>query len=293
MTVSIRESALQHVREIYLSPLSLIILVAGPSVVFTVIWLLRGGNALNANFFMGSALMLAVVAPAFDQLAIGLNADRFQKTTGGTEGARIVARLWSWAGAVVGASILLIVIASMFSPMSLTVAGWLRFAFAVVIGAVPIGFAAVSLSFWLSPEKIRRWTNCPTVHVADSALASGHCPTNTSLRRNRVVGRLRVGLAMGVVVMARGFYRGIRHHHDRGGAKGTAPNQSDRCTRRRAALKIVGRRKTGRPPWKELRVAAALRSRFTTKENAMGRYFFWFMGSRRLHFAGIDSAIAP
>jgi hypothetical protein len=159
MTVSIRESALQHVREIYLSPLSLIILVAGPSVVFSVIWLLRGGNALNANFFMGSALMLAVVAPAFDQLAIGLNADRFQKTTGGTEGARIVARLWSWAGAVVGANILLIVIASMFSPMSLTVAGWLSFAFAVVIGAVPIGFAAVSLSFWLSPAKIRRWSN--------------------------------------------------------------------------------------------------------------------------------------
>jgi ABC-2 type transport system permease protein len=159
MTVTIRDASLQHLRGIYLSLGPFIIFVAGPSVVFSVIWLLRGGNALNANFFLGSALMLAVVAPAFDQLAIGLNADRYEEDAGGTERARIAARLWSWAGGAVGASILLIVIASISSPMSLSGAGWLRLASAVVIGAVPIGLAAASLSFWLSSAKVRRWAN--------------------------------------------------------------------------------------------------------------------------------------
>ena len=157
--MTIRAASLQHLHGIYYSLGSLIIFVAGPSIVFSVIWLLRGGNALNANFFLGSALMLAVVALAFDQLAIGLNTDRGEEGAGGTERARIAARLWSWAGGTVGASILLIVIASLFSPMSLTVVGWLRLIFAVLIGAVPIGPAAASLSFWLPSATIRRWAN--------------------------------------------------------------------------------------------------------------------------------------
>ena len=155
--MTIRAASLQHLHGIYFSLGSFIILVAGPSVVFSVIWLLRGGNALNANFFLGSALMLAVVAPAFDQLSIGLNTDRYQEGAGRTERARIAARLWSWAGSAVGASILLIVIASLFSPMSLTGAGWFRLFLAMVIGAVPIGLAAASLSFWLSSSKVRGW----------------------------------------------------------------------------------------------------------------------------------------
>lgn len=157
--MNIRAASLQHLHGIYFSLGSLIIFVAGPSIVFSVIWLLRGGNALNANFFLGSALMLAVVAPAFDQLAIGLSTDRVEEGAGRREQARIAARLCSWVGGAVGASILLIVIASLFSPMSLTVVGWLRLVFSVVIGALPIGLAAVSLSFWLSSATIRRWAN--------------------------------------------------------------------------------------------------------------------------------------
>ncbi len=122
------------------------------------IWALRGGNTLNANFFLASALMFAVVASALDQMSIRIAEDRDDRTAPHRERDRIFARLWAWVGIVLGASLVVILVAAVTSPMSLSVSRWLRLFFSLVLGAVSIGFGAVTLSFWIAPEQISRWS---------------------------------------------------------------------------------------------------------------------------------------
>jgi len=155
--MSVRQDAILHLRRVYFSVGSLAYFIVGPSIVFGTVWLLRGGNALNANFFLGSALMLAVVAPSFDQMAIGLADDRHGPLEFRRERARLGARLWAWAGIAVGASLLVVIVAAVISPMSLGFLGWLRFLLALALGATPIGLAAVALSFWFPHDQVRRW----------------------------------------------------------------------------------------------------------------------------------------
>ncbi|MEK9946365.1 MAG: hypothetical protein VW999_10295 [Alphaproteobacteria bacterium] len=156
--MTVRQSPKDHLRRVYLSVGSALFYVLGPSIVFAVIWILRGGNALNANFFLASALMFAVVAAALDQMAIGLAEDRYDRSGPSSERDRVFARLWAWVGIVFGASLFVVLVAAVMSSMSLPIGGWARLLFSLILGAVSIGIGAVALSFWIAPEQIRRWS---------------------------------------------------------------------------------------------------------------------------------------
>jgi len=123
----------------------------------------RVTEPLSANFFLASAAALAIVGASLNQFGTGLATDRALRQADPSAHPPLAGRIaergiraWIIAGTAIA---LALIVAIVFTPVSMRVGTWLLVGFSLLIGSAPVVLGAMCIAFWARPEAARTIAN--------------------------------------------------------------------------------------------------------------------------------------
>ena len=147
-----------HVLEAARAPGYAVITLLFPAMLYLFFGVPNGDDRMEANFFMASYCAFAVLGIAFFQFGVGLAQDRespwevFLRTLPVSATERFAGRILTALLFGFAAMVVVVVLAHLLTPAGLGAGAWLRLAFALLAGSVPIALLGIALGYWASPK---------------------------------------------------------------------------------------------------------------------------------------------
>lgn len=131
-----------------------------PTILFPAAGFAAFGLQLSApaNLVMALYAAVAVLGVAFFQFGVGIAIDRaspwqlFLRILPAPQRVRFAARIMSALAFGLTSAAIVVVLATVATPVSLAPERWLLFVGTLVLGAVPFGLFGIALGYWLTPR---------------------------------------------------------------------------------------------------------------------------------------------